>query len=268
MKTGVITAIRQFKSLYLYLLITVFFLSCGSRQDIVYFQNVDDVGSSKSINTYSPTIKPDDMLTITVSALDQDAARPFNLPMVAFTGAGTDIGGRATQQSYLVDTNGNIDFPVLGKLKLAGLTRIQATDLIRDMLNDYIKNPIVNIRTINFRFTVLGAVNRASTYTVQNERITILEALGLAGDINIQARRDNILVVRESEGKKTYNRVDLTSEDLFNSPVYYLTQNDVIYVEPNNAVIKSSAVGPNFNATLGVVGTLATIAALIVSITR
>ena len=259
--------ITALKKHLLYLCVSIFLISCGTKEGVVYFQDVDVVGSSTSINQFNTTIKPSDMLTILVSALDQDAVRPFNLPTVSFTGEGEQIG-RATQQSYLVDTNGNIDFPVLGTIKLGGLSRIQATTLIKDMLKEYVKNPIVNIRTINFQVIVLGEVNRPGAYTIPNERVTILEAIGLAGDLNIQAERKNVLVIREDKGKKTYTRVNLTSEEIFTSPVYYLSQNDVIYVEPNNSRVKSSTVGPNVGATLGVVSTLLTVAALIVSITR
>ena len=253
---------------YIYLIcISLFFISCGSKQDVVYFQDVDNIGSSKSINNYSPTIRTDDMLTITVSALDQDAARPFNLPMVSFTGDGSNVT-KTVQQTYLVDTNGNIDFPVLGNIKLAGLNRIQATELIKNMLIDYIKKPIVIIRIVNYKITVLGDVSNPGSFIIPNERITIVEALGLAGDMTIQAKRKNVLEIREENGKKTYNRIDMTSETAFNSPVYYLLQNDVIYVEPNNSRVKSSAVGPNVSATLSVISTLVTVAALIISITR
>jgi len=240
----------------------IFLISCGTKQDIVYFQDVDNVGSSMAINKYSPIIRTDDLLTITVSALDQDAARPFNLPMVAFSGDGADIG-RATMQSFLVDTNGNIDFPVLGTIKLAGLSRIQATELIKDMLIDYIKNPIVILRIINFKVTVLGAVASPGSFTIQNERITILEALSLAGDITINAERKNILVIREDKGKKTYHRVDITTEGIFNSPVYYLTQNDVIYVEQNHSGLSNSKGDSRIGTVLGVSAFLVSIAILI-----
>ena len=246
--------------------LSIFLSSCGSKQDIVYFQNIDFVGISKSINNYNLTIRPADLLTISVSALDQDAARPFNLPTSNFSFGGET--SREEQQTYLVDANGQIDFPVLGKLKLAELTRIQATELIKELLVDYIKNPIVNIRTVNFKVTVLGEVNNPGSYTVPNERITILEALGLAGDMTIQAKRNNLLLIREEiNGSKTYERVDMTSVELFNSPVYYLKQNDVIYVEPNNSRVKSSTVGPNVGATLSVIGSLFSAVALIISIT-
>ena len=251
----------------LLLSVLTFLLSCGTKQDIVYFQDVDIVGSSVSINNYNPTFRPDDMLNINVSALDQDAARPFNLNVVSYMDESGGIG-RASVQTYLIDNNGNIEFPVLGTLKLAGLNKIQATSLLKDMLKEYIKDPIVNIRTVNFKVTVLGEVNRPGSFTIPNERITVIEALGLAGDLTIQAERKNVLVIREENGKKTYNRIDLTSEEVFNSSVYYLAQNDVIYIEPNNSRIKSSTVGPSTSTTLGVISTLVTVAALIISITR
>ena len=253
---------------YLYLIcISIFFISCGSKQDIVYFQGVDALGSSKSINQFNPTIRPDDMITIVVSALDQDLVRPFNLATITFSGEGQQVGN-PTQQSYLVDANGNIEFPVLGSIKLAGLSRIQATTLIKDMLKEYIKNPIVNIRTVNFKVTILGEVNRPGVFTINNDRITILEALGLASDITMQGERKNVLVVRDSNGKTTYTRIDLTSESVFNSPVYYLSQNDVIYVTPNNSRIKSSTLGPNTATVLQTIGILVAATALIVNIFR
>ncbi len=259
--------IANLKNLFFIFCLPFLLFSCGSKSDIVYFQNIDAVGSSTSIKNYNAVIRADDKLTINVSALDQDLVRPFNLPAVSFVRAGGDVG-QAVQQSYLVDSNGNIDFPVLGTLKLSGLNRIQATTMIRDQLKEYIKNPIVNIRTVNFKVTVLGEVRNPGAYTVSNERITILEAIGLAGDLTIQAKRDNVLVVREENGKKTYTRVDMTSEDLFNSSVYYLTQNDVIYIEPNSSRVKSSTVGPSTNATLSVISILVTAAAVVISITK
>ena len=248
------------------LLISVLTLSCGAKKDIVYFQDVDNKSISMPIHQYRPVIRPSDILTITVSALDYDAVKAFNLPAVSFVRAGRVDS--PTQQTYLVDSEGYINFPVLGSLKIGGLNRTQAINLIEDMLKEYIKDPIVNIRILNFKVSVLGEVARPGVYTVENDRITILEAIGLAGDLTLYAKRDNVLVVREENGKKTYNRVDLTSEDIFNSPIYYLTQNDIIYVEPNSSRIKSSTVGPNVGATLSVISTLATVAALIVSITR
>lgn len=258
---------KLIKSFLLLCVLSVVLTSCATKEDIVYFQNVNQDVNNVSINQYLPVIRADDMLTITVSALDQDLARPFNLPTVAF-GSNGEILGNQRQETYLVDSNGNIEFPVLGTLKLGGLNRIQATNMIKDLLTEYLKNPIVNLRTVNFKVTVLGEVRNPGVYTVQNDRITIIEALGLAGDLTIQAKRDNLLVVREDNNKKSYHRVNLTNEEVFNSPVYYLSQNDVIYVEPNTSRIKSSTIGPNTNATFNLISTLATVTALIVTITQ
>ncbi len=260
--------IYKFRSVLILSFLILLITSCGSRQDIVYFQDIDLANASKSIKEYNPVIKPDDLLTITVSAIDSDLAKPFNLPAVSFVGSNGEINQPA-QQSYLVDSNGNIEFPVLGTIKLGGLSRVQSTNLIKDLLKEYFtKPPIVNLRIINFSVTVLGEVNSPGTYTIQNDRLTILEALGLAGDLTIKAKRDNILLIREDQNGKTYNRIDLTSETVFNSPYYYLTQNDFIYVEPNNAKIKSSTLDNNTSTTLSVIGTLITAAALVVSITN
>lgn len=259
--------LSNFKRSALTIILAVFLYSCGSRQDIVYFQDADLAAISKPIENYSPIIKPDDALTITVSSLDIEGVRPFNLTVVSYTDNDGDIG-RTTLQSYLVDSNGNIDFPVLGTLKLAGLNRIQATAMIKDMLKEYINNPIVIIRNVNFKVSVLGEVRNPGVFTIQNDRITILEALALAGDLTINAERHNVMVVREEGNKKTYNRVNLTSEELFNSPMYYLTQNDVIYVTPNNSRVRGSTIGPSTNTTLSAISILLTAAAIVVSITK
>ena len=257
---------RSIKKFLFFLIISITLLSCGSKEQIVYFQNIDTAGISNSIINYDAIIRADDLLTISVAALDQDAARPFNLP--AFRISNATGQAREELQSYLVDTNGYIDFPVLGKLKLGGLNRVESTKLIKDMLKDYIKDPIVNIRIVNFKITVLGEVKNPGSYTIPNERITILEALGLAGDLTIKGVRDNVLVIRETDGKRVTTRVDLRSQEFFNSPMYYLVQNDVVYVEPNNSQIKASTVGPSTTETLRIISTLVTVAALIVSITR
>lgn len=241
--------------------------SCGSKQDIIYFQDADLAAISKSLENYSPIIKPDDALTITVSSLDVQGVRPFNLSVASYADADGNLG-REVLQSYLVDANGNIDFPVLGTLKLAGLNRTQATDMLKDMLKEYISDPIVIIRNVNFKVSVLGEVTRPGVFTIRNDRITILEALALAGDLTIQAERHNIMVIREDGNKKTYNRVNLTSEELFNSPMYYLTQNDVIYVTPNNAKVRGATIGPSTGTTLTAISILLTAAALVISITK
>ncbi len=148
------------------------------------------------------------------------------------------------------------------------MNREQATKKLADKLVDYIKNPIVNIRTVNYKVTVLGEVNRPGTYNAINERITLIEAIGLAGDLTIYGERENVLVIQDYDGKKTYTRVNLKSNDLFNSPVYYLSQNDVVYVEPNKTRAKGATIGANTAVIISSLGLLVTVATLIVTISN
>lgn len=225
-----------FKSHYALLLITFFLLaSCGSREDVVYFQNAKNFETVVDTDTFIVKFKTNDIVSIYVSAFDLDAVRPFNL----YKGQ-ADITNNAESVDYLIDLEGNIDYPILGKVKLLGLSVEEAKELFKSKLSDYIKDPIVNIRILNFRISVLGEVNSPGIYNVSGERITLLEAMSLAGDLKIKARRDNVLVIRNFNGSKVYTRVDLRSKELFNSPVYYLTQNDVVYIEPNKSAISAS----------------------------
>ena len=212
------------------------FTSCASKKDIVYFQNAGDYETIVSDNSHTNKFKIDDVISIHVSTLDPEASMPFNL----FKGA-EEGGIRAQQVDYIVDKKGDIDFPVLGSVKVVGLSPEQTKDLIKEKLGLYLKNPIVNIRLKNFSVTVLGEVNRPGTYPVIGEQITILEALGMANDLTIKGTRNNIMVIRDFNGTKIYTRVDLTKKESLNSPVYYLTQNDVVYVEPNRSAVTSSS---------------------------
>ncbi len=236
--------------------------SCASKSKLVYFNKTQTINSKDSSISYTPILKPDDLLGINISSIDMEAAKPFNLPVVSYS-----IDGRATgtptMQGYLINSQGYIDFPVIGKIKLAGLSRVEATDLLKEKLKDYLSNPIVNIRIINFKITVIGDVRSPGTYTIPNERITVLEALGLAGDLNITGIRSNILVIREKDGKKTSTRLDLTSGDIVNSPVYYLNQNDVIYVEPNKTKVNSSRNSATTSIVISAVSLLITVISII-----
>jgi len=239
--------------------------SCASKQEIVYFQD-EPVNSEMTLtNNYAIKLKPDDILTIDISAQDPEAVAPFLLTPVAqkFNNS-LNISNNLRVQTYLIDINGNIEFPVLGTLKMQGLSRVEATEMLKVKLTEYIVDPIVNIRLINFTVTVLGAVNSPGVYTVQNERISLSDALGLAGDLTIYGKRDNILLIREVDGQKRYAKFDLNSVNVVNSPNYYLTQNDVIYVEPNNARVRQSSYNPNNGVIISAIATLATIAAILI----
>jgi len=245
------------------LLFTLFLSSCISPKKIIYFQK-DEIDQSKVSNSYTTVIKPDDLLLIMVTALDAEAVAPFNLTAVATLGSGGAFGGPPAQLNYLVDSKGEIDFPVLGKLKIGGLTRDEFIKLLKSKLDpDYVKNPNIVVQISNYKVSVLGDVRRPGSYTIQNERITILEAIALAGDLNISAKRNNILVQREEDGQKKQYRVDLLSKNIFTSPVFYLQQNDVIYVEQNYAAIQSAASNSSTSLFISITGLFITIVSLL-----
>ncbi len=240
--------------------------SCATKDDVVYFNGMNSSDNSIGLDSYSPTYHIDDELVIIVNALDAEAARPFNKSSVSVSLDILDARGRERIQTYRVDPDGNVNFPVLGYIKMAGLNRAQATAMLQEKLSDYIKNPIVDIETVNYRITVLGEVARPGTFTATNEKITLVEALSLAGDLTIYGERENVLVIQDYDGKKTYTRVNLKSNDLFNSPVYYLSQGDVVYVEPNKTRAKNSAIGAQTGVILSSLGLLISMTALVVTI--
>lgn len=238
--------------------------SCVSKKDIIYFQN-DTIDQDKVSNSYQTIIKPDDLLQITITAQDVLAVKPFNLPIVNFSSNSNNPMGMQQQLSYLVDKNGDIDFPILGKLRVGGSSREAVIALLKKKLDpDYVKNPNINIRIANFKVSVLGDVRAPGSYTIPNERITVIEALALAGDTNISAERRNISVFREEAGKKVEYKVNLLSNEIFTSPIYYLQQNDVVYVKPNYARIQSASSNSNTTLFISITGLIITIVSLLI----
>ncbi len=215
--------------------------SCVSKKEIIYLQN-DEINQEKVSNIYKTIFKSDDLLQIIINSTDFEAVRPFNLSSVVLSVSTNTVVSQPIQQLYLVDSEGNIEFPVFGKIKVAGLTRIELIDLLREKLSpDYVKDPSINITITNFKITVIGDVARPNTYTIPNERVTIIEAIGMAGDLTISGERSNVKVIREVNNKKVQYVVDLKSKKLLTSPVYYLQQNDVVYVEQNYARAQDAA---------------------------
>lgn len=248
-------------------LFVLLFFSCKPREAVVYYQNIDALAQAKQSNTYEIKIQPDDLLTIIVSADDPETAIPFNLSTISVPSAGNANAaqGQQTMQSYLVDAGGTIDFPVLGKLNVGGLYRTEVLQLLQTKISKYIKNPIINLRIMNFKVSVQGEVTLPGTYSVSSERITLIEALSMAKDLTIYGKRDNILIIREVNGVKSYNRVDITKADFINSPFYYLSQNDVVYVEPNKTRINGGAVGANTGVIISITSLLITVITLILT---
>ncbi|MBV2225983.1 MAG: polysaccharide biosynthesis/export family protein [Sphingobacterium mizutaii] len=238
------------------------FSSCASRKDLVYFQpDSSELNTSFELN--SPRLQPGDILAISVTADDVRATQPFN-QLSPYNNAGTLQNTNPFIPTYAIDVNGNIDFPKIGKIQLAGKTRTEAMEVLRNEVSKFIVDPGISMEITNFKVTVLGEVIKPGSYTINNDRITVLEALGLAGDLTINGVRKNVLVIREQNGKKQEFRIDLTRRDALNSPVYYLAQNDVIYVEPNGARIQSSKYTQNTSIFVSIASLIITIVAVVV----
>ena len=209
--------------------------SCASSKRMVYFSDLEDVSSYKEEikNKVEPEIQPGDVLSIVVSSLNPESNMLFNNGVLPLIGSANSAAPNSRQnEGYLVDKNGAINFPVLGSIALAGLTKEQATEKMVNEIKKSVKNPIVNIRFLNFRVTVIGEVGNPSTFIIPNERVNLIEVIGLAGDLTAFGRRENILIIREKNGIRSATRVNLNSKDLLNSPSFYLQQNDIVYIEP------------------------------------
>lgn len=247
--------------------------ACTSPKEVIYLQDVQPLKQQVIDKQYEIVIHEDDLLSIMVNSKNPELALPFNMPMVTYQlGTNGSSSGQQRVLGYLVDTDGNIDFPILGIIHAAGMTRKQLTAHIKESLikQDLIKDPIVTVQFLNFKVSVMGEVSRPGTFTISSDRVTLLEALSMAGDLTIYGKRDRVAVIREKDGKRTILYHDLRSSDLFNSPCYYLQQNDIVYVEPNKAKAGQSGINQNNSAGvwLSAVSILASIASLIVTITR
>ncbi|SDL32142.1 polysaccharide export outer membrane protein [Catalinimonas alkaloidigena] len=220
------------------LLGAICFTSC-TRRNLTYFSNlpIQGIYQDSVNNATEPKIQPDDLLNITVTSLSPESNMLFNrgvvMPTTTTAYGAMDNPQNVYREGYIVDKKGFIDFPVLGKTRLAGLTKTQAKDTLTKALLLYLKEPIVYIRFLNYKITVVGEVNRPATFTIPSERISVLEALGMAGDMTIFGKRENVLIIREEQGARTATRLNLNDKSVLNSPYFYLQQNDVVYVEPD-----------------------------------
>ncbi|MDT0686062.1 polysaccharide biosynthesis/export family protein [Autumnicola psychrophila] len=240
------------------LLLTPMFFSCGSR-DLSYFNDFDSktVYSEKITNrAKEPVFQTGDLLSITVTSQNPKADVFYNKGALTNSLEALDAGGKATttDEGYLVDRDGNIEFPSLGNVQLAGLTKRQAKEKLSEMLTQYLTEPIVNIRYLNFKVTVIGEVTNPSTFNVPGERINIIQALGMAGDMTVFGKRENVLIIQETDDTRHLVRVNLNDKELLNSPYFYLQPNDVIYVEPvTTKKEQASMVRNNISLVLSVV---------------
>jgi polysaccharide export outer membrane protein len=256
------------------LFVTVLLSSCRSVKDVAYLQNSQYIDPSRSEYLYDARIMPKDVLSITVSTVNPEAAAPFNLivrPTLQNTQSTiTTTGG--SLQTYLVDNKGCIEFPVLGTLEVGGLTKSLCEKMIHDKIMPYLnasENPVVTVRMSNYKISVLGEVNRPGMFVVGNEKINILEALAQAGDLTIYGVRNNVKLIRENEkGKKEIHTLNLNDADIISSPYYYLQQNDIVYVEPNKVKARNSSIGQSTTLWLTSTSILISLSSLLYNILK
>ena len=247
-------------------------ISCNSAKNVAYIQGAGENDMAGYVQTgpmYDARILPKDLLTITVSATDPEAVKPFNLTVPSLT-TGSSTYSQPALQKYLVDNNGQINFPVLGMVTLSGLTKREAETKITGLLQKYLKEPpVVTVSFVNYKISVLGEVARPNTFTIVNEKVNIFEALAMAGDMTIYGKRDNVKVIREdADGNQSVIVLNLNDPSIIHSPYYFLQQNDVVYVEPNKTKAKSSEIGSATSLWISGTSILISLAGLLVNILR
>ena len=267
---------RRLNNRHLWLMLLPFLLvACQSYKKVPYFQDVDVVNQAKQQERlYDARIMPKDLLTIVVSCTNPELAVPFNLTVASNAGMAVSsssyVTAQPTLQTYLVDNDGDINFPVLGELKLGGLTKKEAEQLIIDRLKPYIKEtPIVTVRMVNYKISVIGEVARPGTFTISNEKVNLLEALAMAGDMTVYGLRDNVKLIREdANGKQQIITLDLNKAETILSPYYWLQQNDIVYITPNKAKARNSDVGNSTSLWFSATSILVSVVSLLVNILK
>nr|WP_303649280.1 polysaccharide biosynthesis/export family protein [Chryseobacterium edaphi] len=265
------------KKYYIYAALSLAVFSCAPRQEINYMKDIENIALDNSIKNSRSTLQPGDQLVITVSAKDLDVVKPFNqnYSSTATVAQYSIASGNAQFQpvptsgpTYIVDTDGNIDFPQIGLINTKGENIETLKAKLSGLISTYVKNPVVELKLINFKVSVLGEVAKPGTYVIPDGNATLLQALGLAGDLTSFGVRNNILIVRNVDGKFTQQTIDLTSAQFINSPYYYLKQNDMIYVQPNAIREKSARIDPNTGLYISVASVIASIALGVLALTR
>lgn len=260
--------IRKFFSFsFLFFSLDLILSSCVSTQNIPYFQNMNQTERKRleaAVNFTEPTIQTDDILGISIITVDPQTAAVVNQSSSQETMGNARNPNSREIEGFPVDKNGEVELAIIGKVKVAGMTTYEARELIRKEAAEYYQKPNVTVRLLNFKVSVLGEVNRPGSFTMPNEKVSILDALSLAGDLTLYGKRENIMVIRDQGGQKEYGTLSINSSDIFKSPYYYLRQNDVVYVEPNKAKVFSL----NSTARSTAVVTLSAISTIVLIITR
>ena len=256
------------------LVMTALLAGCGSSEKIAYLQGTERMSAEEfavATTLYDARIMPKDLLTVVVSATDPEAVRPFNLIMPTISqGITTSASTQGQLQTYLVDNNGQIEFPVVGMITVKGLTKREAEEKVKGLLATYLKEePVVTVRFVNYKISVIGEVARPNTFTIQNEKVNVMEALAMAGDMTIWGRRDNVKILREdAEGNKRVIMMNLNDPYVIFHPDFYLQQNDVVYVEPNKVKAKNSEIGSATGIWLSATSIMISVATLLINVLK
>ena len=245
------------------------FASCASYKDIIYFQDISDRELQPLLNEYEATIKKDDRLAIVVSGSDKTVTAPYNLTLSELSSTSASTSPEQSTLSYLVDAEGNIEFPILGTLHVEGMTRNELVRFLTEEIGKDVKDPIVYVNFKNFKITVLGEVRSPGTYTIDSEKISVLQALGRAGDLNLTAKRDGILLIREVDGVQQHYTLDLRNSDILESPYFYMQQNDVLYVPPSpTRVAQGTAATGLWSSALSTISSAISVITLVVALSK
>lgn len=246
--------------------------SCGNYKQVAYFQNIDSISLAASKGLHDAHVMPKDLLTIMVTCTDPKAAQPFNLSYSQNPNGGSSNSGQNSYIPYLVDNDGNINFPVIGKIPVVGFTKREIEKDIARRIKPYLaesENPIVTVLMANYSVCVTGEVRNPGVFTVSNEKISIIEALTRAGDLTIQGQRQNILLIRENtNGQKEHHRLNLNDAEIINSPYYYLQQNDIVYVEPNKIKARTATIDTSITYWLGLTSSVISLSTLLITILK
>lgn len=260
-------------SLFTILCSSILLSSCVSTKNITYFQNKDNIDNAASKFLYDAKIMPKDILQIQVFSMTPEASEPFNLIKTTnSTAATTATTGQGTVYDYLVNNDGNIEYPVLGTIHLGGLSKSEAEQLIKSKIQPYMsesENVVVHVRMVNYKYAVLGGVKSPGLYTTQNEKVSILEAIAQAGDLTTFAYRDRIYLIREnSEGQKEFHKLNINDANIISSPYYYLQQNDVIYVETRKTEARNAFISSNTSVWFSLISSLMSITTFIIALSK
>lgn len=259
--------------LYLLILVGVFLSACNAPKKVLYFQDTAAFEQDSIIRDYDFKIQPDDQFSIVVNSKFPELSLPYNLPIVTYQmGSSGSLSGSQQLLGYIVDADGNINFPQLGIIKAAGLSRAELAEYIQNRLKTegHIKDAVVTISPMNYRISVMGEVTRPGSYSFSTDRISLLDALSLAGDLTIYGKRDRVAVIREVDGVRSIQYLDLKSKTIFESPYFYLQPKDIVYVEPNKRKSGMSEINQNNSASIwiSISATLVSVATLIISIIK